>query len=174
MIEDFTKCCYTIKIGRLTGNQCGGESIVKGFCASCGENKYDLNDSNHNNLIIHETYLGKNKIVFDQCLAFNTDQAYLKEIINHDFSYLNEKSFTLPEYSNKLISMDRQSLNDMIMLKIGPIDKITPKVLSFIIYKLFLINCVVEPYDRGILDVKNRFLLHSITLEHYTGIYYKW
>ena len=71
----------------------------------------------------------------------------------------------IQEIYDGVISTDMIIFKDMILLRIGPIDKITPKVLLYMLHKIFLVNCIVKKYDYGILDVKDRFMPYTMTIE---------
>lgn len=169
-IVDFTKCCRTYYRDGLL-KQCGYPSTIKGFCDGCQH----IGTTNEN--ILLETFLGKNKNVFDQCLDLGIDSNLLYSLINGDLTFFY--SFIRPVLRtgtyyimNHVMKTDMTIFKDMIYLRIGPIDKITPKVLSFMLEKIFIVNCILEHYDRGILDVKQRFI-PTINPEHLDTLYFQ-
>ena len=190
-IIDFTKCCYTFKDFHQ-GKQCGNNIYVKEFC----QYHYDWYEHVDDDMILLESFLGKNKIVFEKCLSFPYHKKTLIRLINGDITDFHHKIpvrattaasvkdgdispstdgslvpraliSTIGHFYNKLMKTDMTVFKDLVLLRVGPIDLITPKVLSFMLERVFLINCILEMIkDKGIWDVKNQFMPYTITIEH--------
>ena len=151
-IVDFTKCCYTYNSSMsIPIQQCGRVALIKGFCDECVNIHYVPDE-----LLLYENFVGKNKIVFEQCLNINKN--LLPSLINNinDFDI-----FGLSKHSS-YNKYHRVMKTDMTYFK----KLIVQTVFSYIPEKIFLMNCIIENYERGILDVKYKFIIHNMTLEN--------
>ena len=167
---DETRCFFTYKGERDKGIQCGLKA-GKGIC-HFHERFFDVID---NEILLLENYFGKNKINFNYYLNL-VDYSLLSSFIKNElprFEGIKPRyRMSFNDFNNYIMTTDMTFFKDLVLLRIGPIDLLTPKVLSFMLERLFLINCILEMIkDKGIWDIKKQFMPYTIILEHLDMIY---